>query len=235
MRHRKWRHHHGVPDIRETADFYEAYSQRVDAMLEMLDEALLGQLIDPADTSFLDLGAAEGYVSSHLFGQGALDVDSLELNSVNIERMWLVRRYLNVKTGKVGRLDLDKVDWSKSLGRKYDVVLALGIIYHMENPVLFARNLYAATKKMAVVESDTPHFPDNERFRGHGNVYLHRDQVTLEPGNVRFLTEMRPDRQALAEILIAAGFSRVELVDAAKHHPSKYFSSGEKSMMIAIV
>ena len=92
------------------------------------------------------------------------------------------------------------------------MVLALGIVYHVENPMLFCRNLRAITGQMAVVESDTPVFPDNERFRGHGTVYMNRDQVTLGPNNVRHFSELRPDRVALAEMLLSAGFRSVELV-----------------------
>ena len=52
------------------------------------------------------------------------------------------------------------------------------------------------------VESDTPVFEDNHRFRGHGNLYLHRDQVTLAEGDIRYLTEIRSDRHALVEMLL---------------------------------
>jgi hypothetical protein len=114
------------------------------------------------------------------------------------------------------------------------VTLALGIVYHVENPMLFLRNVHAATERVAVVESDTPVFPANERFRGHGVVYLHRDQVTLSPGVVRYFTEMRPDRMALVEMLIAAGFERVIAIAPAVSRRSRFFDSGEKSMLLAM-
>lgn len=58
----------------------------------------------------------------------------------------------------------------------------------------------------------------------------HRNQVTVAAGSVRYLCELRPDRQAFAEILLDAGFARVETVPPGT---SLYFESGEKTLMIA--
>ena len=231
----KWRHHHGIPELCSTKDFYADYSRRVDAMLTMIERALrLAGVDDPAPLSFLDIGAAEGYVTNWLLTHGVTDVDAIELNLGNIKRMWLVRALMGHRGGRIGRVDLERADWARALGRRYDVTLALGVIYHLENPLLFARNLFEATTSFAVVESDTPVYPDNAHFRGWGNIYLHRDQVTLEPGNIRYLTEMRPDRQALAEMLLAAGFSEVHAVQPEPDEPSSYFQNGEKSLLVAI-
>jgi hypothetical protein len=230
----RWRHHHGIPELAESPNLYAAYAQRVDAMLEMLDMALAMTDVDIDQASFLDLGAAEGYVTNHLLDRGATDVDAVELAEVNIDRMWMVRALKGQKGGRIGRIDFDHVDWSAALGRAYDVTLALGVIYHMENPMLFARNLYAATNRAAVVESDTPVFRANQRFRGFGVTYLHRDQVTVGPDNVRHLIELRPDRQALAEILLTAGFSRVHAIPAATTASSRFFDSGEKTVLLAV-
>jgi hypothetical protein len=230
----RWRHHHGIPELAQSPSLNLAYAQRVDAMLEMFDTALAMTDVNIDQASFLDLGAAEGYVTNHLLDRGATDVDAVELGEGNIEMMWMVRALKGQKGGRIGRIDFDRTDWSAALGRAYDVTLALGVIYHMENPMLFARNLYAATNRAAIVESDTPVFPTNQRFRGFGVMYLHRDQLTVSPGNLRYLTELRPDRQALAEILLAAGFSRVHAIPPATSASSRYFDSGEKTVLLAV-
>jgi hypothetical protein len=229
----KWRHHHGIEALRGTKGFYSAYAQRVDAMLEQLDSALQLADIDVRSASFVDIAAAEGYVTHHLFDRGASDVDAIEISALNLRRIWMIRAFKRIDSGRVGRIDLDRVDWHRALDRTYDVTLALGITYHVENPMLFLRNLRAATRRIAIVESDTPVIPGNVGFRGFGTLYLHRDQVTIESGVVRYLMEMRPDRQALAEMLLAAGFERVELIPPAVTSSSPYFDSGEKSMMVA--
>ena len=228
----KWRYHHDIPAIRNAPGFYSAYAQRTETMLRMVDDALEVVGLEPQDSSFVDLGAAEGYVGNHLFDRGATDIDSCDLNQGNIERMWKVRAYTKRSYGRIGSIELENAAWSESLGRAYDVALALGIVYHMENPLLFCRNLREVAP-VAVVESDTPVFPHNERFRGYGNVYMHRDQVTISAGKVRYLCELRPDRQALAEMLLNAGYEHVELIEPKGDEISRYFLSGEKSVMVA--
>lgn len=160
---RKWRYHHGIEELRETDEFYAAYSDRVEAMLGMVDTALDASGVVLGNTSFIDLGAAEGYTANHLFDRGAVDVDSCDLNKDGIERLWRIRAYTDRSFGRVGVLDLDHAGWAMELGRSYDVALALGVIYHVENPLLFARNLRHITRRIAIIESDTPVFPQNER------------------------------------------------------------------------
>lgn len=88
------------------------------------------------------------------------------------------------------------------------------------------------TKKIAIVESDTPLL--NDSFRGNGAFFLNRDQVTLSRGNVRYLTEMRPNRKALIESLITVGFKEVYILEEHSKIKSRYFTSGEKTIVAAI-
>lgn len=228
----KWRYHHGLPELTAAGNLYDAYALRTDTMLQMVDKALALAGVDVASSSFVDLGAAEGYVGNHLYDLGARDIDSCELNEMNLDRTWCLRAYTDRAFGRVGRIDLDNVRWSSALGRQYDVVLALGIIYHMENPLLFCRNLFEVAP-VVVLESDTPNFPNNQRFRGFGNIYMHQDQLTLSLGNVRRLLELRPDRQAAAEMLLNAGYTRVQAVTVSGDQASKYFANGDKSVLVA--
>lgn len=230
----RWRHHHGIEALRTSPDIYEAYSQRVDALLEQVDTALSMAGLAHATTSFIDIAAAEGYVTNHLYERGARDIDSVDINEENLRRIWQVRHVKGINPGRVALIDLETVSWSAAIGRSYEVALALGIVYHLENPMLFLRNLFEITEIAAVIESDTPSFPENRRFRGNGLVYLHRDQVTLRSGHVRYFTEMRPDRQALAEMLLATGFERVISMPPATDAPFHMYDSGEKSVLLAL-
>jgi hypothetical protein len=234
VREPRWRHHHDIPALKTSSDLYEAYVNRVDAMLEQLGVALAMAGLEWSTTSFIDIAAAEGYVTNHLYEQGARDIDAVDLNEGNLRRIWQVRHVKGINPGRVALVDLENVTWSATIGRTYDVSLALGIIYHLENPMLFLRNLYEITEIAAVIESDTPSFPENQRFRGNGVVYLHRDQVTLKAGDVRYFTEMRPDRQALAEMLLSAGFERVISIPPATEAPYRMYDSGEKSVLLAL-
>ncbi len=229
-RERKWRYHHNVPELMENDTLYDAFVQRVDTMLSMCDNALASaELPDFSVLTAVDLASSEGFVATHFLERGFRSVDCLELSKVGIDRHLALQALSGTHEARVGRLDLELAAWAHAVER-YDVVFALGIVYHLENPALFARNVYEITNHVALVESDTPSFPDNSRFRGHGVIYLNRDQVTLEAGNVRYLTEMRPDRVALAQLFLSAGFEEVAFVPPV--HGSPYFERGEKTLMV---
>lgn len=226
----KWRHHHGVPELKESGDLYEVYVARVDAMLEMCDHALATAGVDDLSAlSAVDLASSEGFVATHFLEHGLSSMDCLELSQLGIDRHLALLALSGARSPRIGRIDLELANWAAAANR-YDIVFALGIVYHLENPALFARNVYEVTDHVALVESDTPDFPGNDRFRGNGVIYLNRDQVTLESGNVRYLTEMRPDRVALAQLFIAAGFEEIVFVDPLPTFD--YFVRGEKSLMI---
>jgi hypothetical protein len=226
----KWRHHHHIKELIESGNLYDAYVRRVDAMLAMCDTALdRASLGDLANVSAVDLASSEGFVAHHLLSRGLNNVDCFELSLGGIQRQLAVEALHGLTGTRTGRMDLEAVNWAAALPR-YDLVVALGIIYHVENPMMFARNILEITGRAAIIESDTPNYPHNHRFRSNGVVYLNREQVTLERGNIRYLTEMRPDRVALAQMFLSAGFSSVEFIEPDPN--ADYFASGAKSVML---
>jgi len=113
--------------------------------------------------------------------------------------------------------------------RTYPFVFALGIVYHVENPLLFTRNLYEISGDVCVIESDTPIFKETNRFRGNGVVYLNKDQVTIEAGDVRKFAEFRPDREALIDMMLTSGFQSVEVLEPKPDDIAAYEASGDRS------
>jgi len=94
------------------------------------------------------------------------------------------------------RADLD------ALGR-FDVVLYLGVLYHMLEPLTALRRLRAVTDRVAVIETEgihVPGYPDDLLLRFFAAAELHRDY-----GNWYATSE-----RALHGMCRAAGFSRVE-------------------------
>ncbi len=238
LKENRWRHHHEMDFLKGSKQLYDAYSKRVEAMLEMIDDALVKFGIDKdlSKKSAVDLACSEGFVSFHYLEKGLKSIDCFELSLLGIERFQKIHAYKKVADSSVrlGRIDLALPYWSDLLDKKYDIVFALGIIYHLENPFLFARNLYEITNEVCILESDTPVFEEPKRFRGdNGVIYLHKDQVTLAEGNVRKLLEMRCDRKALVEIMLTSGFSKVvEIPGRKKKDGSRYYNTKEKSLLV---
>lgn len=236
LKHRKWRHHHEIAELRERDDLYVAYVRRVEEMLSLVHDALdrhdlIGQL---PSSSIVDLAAAEGFVTTRLVDWGATRLDAVELSAGNLDRLSLVWHYLDYQERaqlQLYRMDFEQAGWALRMPQNYDIVFALGIIYHLENPLLFARNLFELTNEACIIESDTPTFPKPNRFRGNGVVYLNKDQVTIDAGDIRKLIEFRPDREALIDLMLTAGFRSVEVLEPDDDAKATFFRTGEKSVL----
>jgi len=97
-----------------------------------------------------------------------------------------------------------------SLGR-FDVVLYLGVLYHMENPLAALRRLYEVSGELAVVETEAAHFPGVgaraicEFFEG--------SSLVGDPSNWWV-----PNAAALVAMCRSAGFSEVRIVSDTRNH-----------------
>jgi tRNA (mo5U34)-methyltransferase len=96
------------------------------------------------------------------------------------------------------RVDLDQ------LGR-FDVVLYLGVLYHMKEPLTCLERLRAVTKEVAVIETEAVHLQglDNEvLLQFHAGSSLRTD----------FGNWYVPTIEALHNLCRAAGFARIETI-----------------------
>ena len=93
---------------------------------------------------------------------------------------------------------------------QFDVVLYLGVLYHMENPMLALRRLSQVTRERAIVETEAAVIPGSE----------HQALWRFFPGaelNADVSNWWAPNMAALAGALPAVGFSSVEV----KRGPSR--------------
>jgi tRNA (mo5U34)-methyltransferase len=104
--------------------------------------------------------------------------------------------------------DFMKMDLQK-LGL-FDVVLYLGVLYHMENPLGALRRVASVTKELAIIETHaiiTPGYEDLELCEFYSSNQLNGDVSNW----------WGPNLKALEGLCRAAGFSRVNVP-----HPSVY-------------
>jgi len=183
-----------------------------------------------ANDSFLDLAAGEGAIANQLYDDGARDVDACESNPQNVKRIWKLRALTGRPFGRVGLVDTENLLWHRSFERSYDVVVAIGPAVHGENPALFCRNLFQITKKFAIVQAD-PFVSDTTLEPVEGSLVTRRNSARDNTGTKRFLTEIRPNAKALADLLLNAGFHRVERV-RSDHSEERELSD---EVLIAVV
>ncbi len=95
-------------------------------------------------------------------------------------------------------MDLDELG-------QFDVVLYLGVLYHMKEPLTCLERLRAVTKEVAVIETEAVHLQglDNEvLLQFHAGSSLRTD----------FGNWYVPTIEALHNLCRAAGFARIETV-----------------------
>ncbi len=162
---------------------------------------------DLTGLSILDLGAWHGYFSFECERRGArrvLAVDNYAWNRFGMEEFLSAHRRLGSHV-EHRRQDIHDLD-PQEIGQ-FDVVLMLGVFYHLRNPLAALERIRAVTRQLLICETHVllpfvhekyplvPFFPGDEHA-----VEAPREMCAM------------PTLEALRQITRAAGFSRVETV-----------------------
>jgi tRNA (mo5U34)-methyltransferase len=163
----------------------------------------------PADLSgksVLDIGAWDGFFSFEVERRGAERVVATDSfawegsawsSKAGFE---LAREALGsrVEDVQVDVLDLDPAQ----LGR-FDVVLCLGVLYHMRHPLLMLEKVASVTEGMLILETEV----DMTWTRRPAAAFYPGHELHLDPTNW-----WGPNPEAVIGMLRAVGFDRVEIV-----------------------
>jgi tRNA (mo5U34)-methyltransferase len=196
------------------------------------------------NASALDLACNEGWFSHRLLDWGADRVVGIDVREDNIRRAGLIRdhfgipeRRLSFHAGDVLELD------AEALGR-FDVVLLLGLIYHLERPLDAVRLARRVTRTVCVIESQLTR-QNRPIIRGDGvpNVY-HQSAASFaawvedEPDNplssLGGVMSLVPNRAALEAMPRWAGFDHVEFLSPRPEHDLQYVV-GDRAIVAASV
>lgn len=165
---------------------------------------------DLSGKTVLDIGAWDGFYSFEAEKRGAKRV--LATDSYCWQKnVWsgkkgfeLARKQLK---SKVEDMNIDVMDLSSKTVGVFDLVLFLGVIYHLKNPLLALEKVFQVTKKHLILET---HVDLN---------FIRRPVMVFYPGKELRNTSNNwwgPNPQAVVAMLKTVGFSRVEIV-------SRYF------------
>ena len=171
----------------------------------------------------VDLACSEGWFAHRLLDWGAGRVAGYDIRPQNIRRAELVRDHLAVDPDRLSFTVADIFDLRVQETGAFDVVLCLGLIYHLENPVGALRVARALTRGVCIVESQL--LESHEPLRhgwGGTDEYLTQPAAWAawyEPAELQAdhpiasfggVVSMIPNRVALEQAMRAAGFSRIE-------------------------
>jgi tRNA (mo5U34)-methyltransferase len=169
---------------------------------------------DLAGQSVLDVGCGAGFYSVQAKRLGAARVVGVDARQHEIRQALLVRRALGLDI-EFRRQSVYKLGPAR-LGR-FDVVLALGLIYHLKHLVLALERLFSVTGGLLIVETEVlPEAPEPVQDAArvalagrplHPLAFVHNEQRIEEAVANWFV----PSPGAARALLRAAGFLEVEV------------------------
>lgn len=221
---REWFYPFRLPSGRVTRTYDDGRLDPVHATrLEMIDRALAPLGPDLSGLTAIDLACHQGYFALELAGRGldrVLGIDVRPEHVADASLMAEIRGQNNFKAS-VGDVDALSAD---ELGR-FDVVLMLGLIYHLENPVGAIRLAHALTRRVCVLETQVvPNLSGNvdwgnyrfvKELKGCFGIVDETDETHGPEIGTRGIG-LAPSTEGLVWIMRAVGFDQVELIPPPK-------------------
>jgi tRNA (mo5U34)-methyltransferase len=155
--------------------------------------------------SVLDIGAWNGFFSFEAERRGAsrvLATDSFVWRSEVLkgkEGFSLAREVLN---SKVEDMEIDVMELSPEKIGSWDLVLCLGVLYHLRHPLLALERVFSVTGKQLILETVVELFSENKPAM----VFYPGTELANDPTNW-----WGPNPAAVIAMLKDVGFSKVEL------------------------
>ena len=188
----------------------------------------------------LDVACNEGYFSQLLYQRGAV-VKGIDIRDLNIQR---ARRIQELYRLGAERLHFGVADFllNQDPPNTYELVLFLGLLYHLENPMGALRTLYRITRAIAVIDTQlTRQNTPVESGWGQSSVNLELpasvallQQEDFEDNNLASWKNLSfiPNAAAVRQMLFAAGFSTV-LQFAVPPGSNPQYVSNDRGIFVA--
>ena len=195
------------------------------------------------NASALDLACCEGWFAQRLLEWGAEQVVGVDLRDVNIRRAELVREHFGISAEQLRFVQSDVFDLDLEELGQFDVVLVLGLVYHLEDPVGAVRRARALTKSLCVIESQLTR---QERPIVHGNgvndvlfaaepsfaAMVEPDAEHNQLASASGILSLIPNRTAFEQMARVAGFEHVEVLRPRSDHDRQYVR-GDRAVLVA--
>jgi len=212
--------------------------------LEMMAPAVAAALREAAPGArALDLGCNEGWFCHRLLEWGAAEVVGIDVRPQNLRRATLLRDHFGIPEERLRLEEGDVFDAVPDRLGRFDVVLLLGLVYHLEDPIGAVRRAAALTRGLCVIESQLTRQAVPVEF-GWGTtgssvsspaafaMFVEPDREHDRLAADRGRASLIPNRAALELAATVAGFGRVEVAEAQPHHNSQYVA-GDRAVLLA--
>jgi SAM-dependent methyltransferase len=185
--------------------------------------ALLGDHLSSA--TVLDIGCNAGFFSMDIAGRGAAHVDGVDLRAQNIKQATWVAGHYGMSNVEFHVSDVSEF----ALDRQFDVVLNLGVLYHVVDPFDLLRRTYELCRHFAIVDSVCCVEPVSAYF-----VFGQKDVESATEGRDSF--ELHPTYRAVIDTIKWAGFRHVVEIVAGPNadFAHRLYVDGRRRCFLAI-
>lgn len=181
----------------------ELVAQAWPALLEACGGSLAGlRVIDPACNC--------GGFSFQAAASGAAQVVGIDVTDRYLEQARFLRQALHCTGVEFRKLPIEEVS-EAAIGR-FDVALFLGLLYHLENPVLALRRLASVTDRVMLLETKLePRWPEESVWTMEfvGETGPESRIATTSLWRRGTVCQFAPTARAVVELLQFAGFATV--------------------------
>jgi tRNA (mo5U34)-methyltransferase len=209
-------------------DIQRIHSTRLEMLTRAVDAHFGARL---PQIRCVDMGCHEGYYSVAMARKGVRELLGVDVREENLRKARFVAEALGLGNIEYRQGNCEELD-AVALGR-YELCLFLGILYHLENPMLALRKMAAITTELCVIETlvadeveGSVEWGAREWTRPYQGILALIDESgefaagIQETGASPLAT--CPSPKALAAMLKHAGFARVEWIapppDAYEQH-----------------
>jgi SAM-dependent methyltransferase len=174
-------------------------------------------------TTILDIGCNCGLFSLDLAGRGASRVDGVDLRPKNIAQARFLAEHYGIENATFEVRDADDIPTDA----RWDVVLNLGVLYHVLNPFELIRRTFELCRSFAVVDTVCHTEPVSGYF-----VMGDKDVTAAAEGRESY--ELHPTYRAVIDTIRHAGFSEIFEIVGRADVPHDLYATGSRRCFLAI-
>jgi hypothetical protein len=191
----------------------------------------------------IDIACHEGWFAHRLLEWGADEVVGVDIRELNVRRARLLRDHYDLDPTRLRFEEASVYDLDPDVLGQFDVVLVLGLIYHLENPVGALRVARSLCRGVCVVESQlTQHDATIRHGWGITDEFLEEpaswaskyeplhEQETQPLAAHGGVISLIPNRAALLQAMDAAGFAGVHVLTPAQGANPQY-EAGDRAVV----
>jgi SAM-dependent methyltransferase len=192
--------------------------------LSLINEAVTTLLGDALETAtVLDIGCNAGLFSLDLAGRGAGQVNGIDLRPKNVAQARFLAEHYGLANASFEVRDADDL----AVDAQWDVVLNLGVLYHVLNPFAFIRQTFDLCRSFAVIDTVCHTEPVSGYF-----VMGDKDVNVSAEGRESY--ELHPTYRAVIDTIRHAGFSEIYEVVGRSDIPHDLYATGNRRCFLAV-